>query len=85
MNNNDTTNWRAWITWLVRERLLDKDAGVVMIALWDAFKSTDVADMGADATKILPYQVAEEAYQAAQKVARMEASVAMMAMAPGGA
>jgi hypothetical protein len=29
--------------------------------------------------------VAEEAYQAAQKVARMEASVAMMAMAPGGA
>jgi hypothetical protein len=49
----------------VRERFLDKDAGVAMIALWDALKSTDVADMGAEAMKILPYQVAEEAYQAA--------------------
>jgi hypothetical protein len=44
---------------------LDKDPGVAMITLWDAFKSTDVADMGAEATKMLPYQVAEEAYQAA--------------------
>jgi hypothetical protein len=36
--------------------LLDKDTGVAMIALWDAFKSTDMADIGAEAKNILPYR-----------------------------
>jgi hypothetical protein len=39
----------------VHERLLAKDVGVMMITLWVAFKSTDVADMGAEARKIVPY------------------------------